>query len=84
MKPYTGLVILFILALASFYFFGKQLVKDSKHHHKVIELKESILGRKVVLDKDTLTIMDYYRGYYLLSNNVKVREEIINELIIAK
>jgi hypothetical protein len=61
----------------------KKVVKTNKRENHTVNLK---LGKRIVLDKDTLTIVDHSSLFktYTLSNNIKVSEDYIDNLILLK
>ena len=41
------------------------------------ELLEQNLGRRIKIDGDTLTIVNFEKGQYVLSNGLLLREEVV-------
>ena len=59
-------------------FAGTWILND----HKELNSMEPNLGKQVVLDKDTLTIIKVYRDGYMLSNKLVVDKEILPQIIL--
>ncbi len=42
-------------------------------------IKDSYIGKTIVLNNDTLIIVDHSRDHYVLSNNLKVNRKLIEK-----
>lgn len=52
--------------------------EDLKKREMII----SNLGKRVVIEKDTLTIVDYTRNTYILSNKTSINQELLPKIIL--
>jgi len=60
------------------------LTKMGKEHEKEVDKVKKYIGSKVVIDKDTLTILDYsmLNSNYTLSNGKEVSFELAEKLSV--
>ncbi len=85
-----GVIIFLVIVITGSYFLHQANEKITKNNKKQLEEYtdgvESILGSKVIIDKDTLTIIDYsiFSQNYTLSNGSKISFKLIEKLEIIK
>jgi hypothetical protein len=77
--------IIVILLLSFIIFMVISLGKDINEITEIREEKREMIGQTIVLEKDTLVIVNCYINVwgntsYTLSNGVKVSEELINKI----
>lgn len=77
-------VILVAIVLALVFFFFRGLKKSSEKSDLETKHHKEMIGKKVVLEKDTLTIIDFskWNETYTLSNGVKIDFEVANNNLI--
>ena len=77
----TGLAIFGVVALVSTVFV--LLINDS---NKEIEYRDSFIGKKVVLHRDTLMVFDHnsWQDAYVMSNGIMVDDEFVQSLEIIE
>jgi len=74
------IIMVFVISLIFYISVGITVVDFAKDKSKEITKSESVIGEKIVLDSDTLTIYDYsaFTNTYTLSNGKKVHKHIVN------
>ena len=78
------IMIIGILSLSTLV--GIKLYKAGEKGIDKYEARKEYIGSKVIVDKDTVTILDYdfFGGIYTLSNGVKASHEYVNKHFIPE
>lgn len=77
----SAIVFIFLVVLSAYLIFSSVDEIKSEYSKAENSIKKEV-GKKVILEKDTLTIIDYsiLNDTYTLSNGVKVSFELVEKL----